>query len=326
MTDIEPGRSHSLNATAEACSLPGGSDMPGTVVQWTATGSDGETSAAEDSLPDFGATLEALVQSIPDEGTTVEPGQQIELRGMAVVVPPALGISKLSLRAGDQLIQEVANVSETSSPVACDYGRYGALNRTHYIVPENPPAIIRICAHAEGFDGTVSDHCIEFYTGEVWKGTATITSTAVYPEGGGTCRDGWALEFTFAASPEGTIDGQGTADLTSGPTCPFPIDDVPSAGHVEYQVLGEKTAGGFSLRFALAAPGFSNGATLAGFFSIFDVPASPAGGPPVAVAVSGTNGTGQGTWQYLSEVPPPAKYSANGTITLECVASCEPAS
>ena len=159
-----------------------------------------------------------------------------------------------------------------------------------------------------------------------WKGTAVVTSTAVYPQGGGTCRDGWKLDFAFTESAEGTIDGQGTAELTSGPTCPFPINDVPSAAHVEYQVLGEKTAGGFSIRFALAAPGFSNGATLAGFFSIFDVPASPSGGPPVAIAVSGTSGTGEGTWQYLSEVPPPAVYSAEGTLQVTCVASCPPAS
>ncbi len=159
--------------------------------------------------------------------------------------------------------------------------------------------------------------------GESWKGTANVTSSAVYPEGGGTCRDGWELEFTFVASPEGTIDGQGTAELTSGPTCPFPINDVPSVAHVEYQVLGEETSGGFSLRFALATSGFAYGATLAGFFSIFSVPASPSGGPPVAVAVSGTSGTGQGMWQFQSGTPP-ATYSANGTITLECV-SCEEA-
>jgi hypothetical protein len=158
--------------------------------------------------------------------------------------------------------------------------------------------------------------------GESWEGTATIASSAVYPEGSATCEDGWELEFTFGATAEGTIDGQGTGELTTPPTCSFPINDVPTVAHVEYQVLGEETAGGFSLRFALATSGFPNaGATLAGFFSIFSVPASPSGGPPVSVAVSGTSGTGQGAWQYESGNPP-ATYSANGTIRIECV-TCE---
>ena len=159
--------------------------------------------------------------------------------------------------------------------------------------------------------------------GESWQGTADLTSLVVYPGPDATCQDGWVLEFTFVASAEGTIEGQGTGDLTTPPTCSFPINDVPSIAHVEYQVLGEETAGGFSIRFALATSGFTQGATLAGFFSIFSVPASPTGGPPVSVAVSGTSGTGEGAWQYGSGNPP-ATYSANGTITIECV-TCEAA-
>lgn len=158
--------------------------------------------------------------------------------------------------------------------------------------------------------------------GESWRGTASITSSAAYPEGD-TCQDGWELQFTFVASADGTIEGQGTAVLTTPPTCTFPINDVPSFADVEYQVLGYSGAGGFSLRFALATSGFSadEGGSLGGFSSIFSVPASPSGGPPVSVAVSGTSGTGRGAWQYETT----ATYSANGTIMIECVASCEPA-
>jgi hypothetical protein len=157
---------------------------------------------------------------------------------------------------------------------------------------------------------------------QCWKGTATIASSAVYPEGGGACQDGWGLEFTFVAPAEGTIDGQGTAELTSGPTCPFPVG--PSLQHYGYQVLGEETAGGFSIRFALENFGPAGGAEYAGFTSMFGNPGLPSGGPPVAVAVSGTTGTGQGEWRFRSGNPP-ATYSANGTITIECVASCDEA-
>jgi hypothetical protein len=157
---------------------------------------------------------------------------------------------------------------------------------------------------------------------QCWEGTANIASSAVYPEGSATCEDGWELEFTFVASTEGTIDGQGTAELTSGPTCPFPIG--PSLEHHEYRVLGEETAGGFSIRFALGNFGPAGGAEYAGFSSMFGNPAPPSGGSPVSVAVSGTSGTGEGRWQFESGNPP-ATYSANGTITIECVASCEEA-
>lgn len=155
--------------------------------------------------------------------------------------------------------------------------------------------------------------------GESWEGTAEVTSLVVYPGPDATCQDGWDLEFTFVASVDGTIDGVGTADLTTPPTCSFPINDVPTVAHVEYQVLGEASAGGFVLRFALATSGLPNaGATLAGFFSIFSVPASPTGGPPVGITVSGTSGTGQGAWLFESGNPP-AAYSANGTILIDCV-------
>lgn len=153
--------------------------------------------------------------------------------------------------------------------------------------------------------------------GESWKGTANVTSSAVWPDAG-TCRDGWALEFTFGVGSDGTIDGQGTGGLTSAPTCPFPIT-IPSWDHVEIQVLGEETAGGFSLRFALVSFEPADGATYAGFHSMFGGGSLPLVGSPVVVAVSGTSGTGQGMWQIEASAS-----SANGTITIECV-TCEEA-
>lgn len=191
-----------------------------------------------------------------------------------------------------------------------------------YTVPEDAPPEIRLMVEAFDFAEKRGSFGLSYFTGEVWKGTANVTSSVVVYTGGGTCRDGWELEFTFVASAEGTIDGQGTAELTSAPTCPFPITS-PSWNHVEYQVLGEETAGGFSLPFALGAWEPADGANWAGFSSMFGLPALPSGGLPVAVAVWGTSGTGQGVWQFQSGTPS-ATYSANGTITLECV-NCEEA-
>jgi hypothetical protein len=145
--------------------------------------------------------------------------------------------------------------------------------------------------------------------GESWKGTANVTSAAVWP-GAGTCRDGWELEFTFGVGSDGTIAGQGTGELTSAPTCPFPITS-PSWDHVEIQVLGEETASGFSLRFALVSFEPADGATYAGFVSMFGGGTLPLVGSPVVVAVTGTSGTGQGVWQIES-----AAESASGTVEV----------
>jgi hypothetical protein len=110
--------------------------------------------------------------------------------------------------------------------------------------------------------------------------------------------------------PDGTIAGQGTGELTSAPTCPFPITS-PSWDHVEIQVLGEETASGFSLRFALVSFEPADGATYAGFVSMFGGGTLPLVGSPVVVAVTGTSGTGQGVWQIES-----AAESASGTVEV----------
>lgn len=148
-----------------------------------------------------------------------------------------------------------------------------------------------------------------------WEGTASITTSSVNPEA--SCQDGWDLKFTFGVSAEGTIDGQGTAELASTPTCSFPIDPVPWIDHHEYQVFGEETANGFSIRFSGVRKTPANGTEVGGMPSIY----AEAGAQPVEIAVSGNSGTGQGMWQFQSGV---ATLTANGTITLECVTCEEP--
>jgi hypothetical protein len=150
---------------------------------------------------------------------------------------------------------------------------------------------------------------------ECWKGTANVATSSANPLA--SCQDGWELEFTFGVSAEGTIDGQGTAVLTSTPTCNFPIDPVPFIDRHEYQVSGEETAGGFSIRFSGVRKTPANGTEVGGLPSIY----AEAGAQPIEIAVSGNTGTVQGMWRYQSGV---ATLTANGTITLECVTCEEP--
>ena len=180
--------------------------------------------------------------------------------------------------------------------------------------------MIELCATGVGFDGTKSKDCINYYTGDVWKGAAKVSSYVNYPEGSATCKDSWAIKFAFSASDEGTIEGQGTAELTSGPTCTFPVG--PAVQHVEYLVKGEKTTDGFSVRFELGTWQPDSGEAFYG-----GVAAMWSGYPgcsaPVEVTVSGNSGTGEGAWKCQSGNPP-ATYGANGTFELTCVSCKEP--
>lgn len=317
----------------DPCVHPGGSDLPGTKATFDTTLYEGNTVAASNT--DF-TTLGPdttkpgiTINSEPRAGSRVEPGDEILLDATAQENRNGpswqTGVQTFQLTAtpGGQVGEP--QQAPSRRPQSCDRKQWSLATQGTYEVPADAPPIIEICGIAEDFAGNIQTTCNKYYAGETWKGTANITSSAVYPDGS-TCRDGWKLEFTFGVSPEGTIEGQGTAELTSGPTCPFPII-VPSFEQLEYQVLGEETAGGFSLRFAQAHFELAPGATNAGFFSMFqfdNTGQSPSGGPPVFVAVSGTSGTGQGMWQFQSGITPQATYSANGTITIECV-TCEEA-
>jgi hypothetical protein len=150
--------------------------------------------------------------------------------------------------------------------------------------------------------------------GEVWEGSAPNIATSTRYSVQASCQDSWELEFTFVVSAEGTIEGQGTAGLTSTPTCNFPIDPVPFINRHEYRLSGEETADGFSIRFGpLLSKEPADGTEVGGLPSIY------ADGGPVEIAVSGNSGTGEGSWRFQSGL---ATLTANGTVTVECV-GCE---
>ncbi len=201
-----PSRIPQLEGRVDLCELPGGSDLPGTVVRWTATGSDGTTASDAFTVPDFGEALMVDMGSVPEPGH-VDPGQRIALRAMAIVPPTSLGIQELVITVNGETLQRVGNLSETSSPEPCDDGRLGAVKFTHYDVPQDAPSEIEICAHAVGFDGTEAEHCIKFFTGEVWDGTVNSIVTTEGP--GGPCGNRIPVQGTarFVVAGDGSVTG-----------------------------------------------------------------------------------------------------------------------
>jgi hypothetical protein len=206
-----PGPLPHLYGGTDVCELPGGSDLPGTVVNWTATGSEGASGSDTFTLPDLGGSLAAEVASVPEPGH-VDPGQRISLRGMAIAMPTSLGVRELTLTVNDEVLERVGNASETTSPEPCDDGRFGAITYTHYDVPQGSPPTIEICARAVGFDGTEAEHCITFFAGEAWDGTV---SSIVTTEGGGAGPCGNPIEITGTAHLVVAGDGSvtGTYDV-----------------------------------------------------------------------------------------------------------------
>ncbi|MGH2692747.1 MAG: hypothetical protein ACRDHM_09625, partial [Actinomycetota bacterium] len=176
-----------LNGATDVCELPGGSDLPGTAVNFGATGSEGATKTTDYTLPDLGEALIAAAESRPAAGSSVDPGQQIDFHAIGMVMMPALGIEKLSLYVDGVLLESVGNYSGSAQPVSCDPGRLIAnlVAIDKYRVPDDPPLVIEACAEVLGFDGNKNRDCIEFYTGEVWEGTVDSTVSLVGLSRGG---------------------------------------------------------------------------------------------------------------------------------------------
>lgn len=315
LAQIDPDTLPGLRASADVCELPGGSDLPGAVVRWTATGSDGATASDTFTIPDFGETLQALVQSVPDPGP-VEQGQRIALRGMAVVMPTALGVQRLTLLVNGEPIREVGNVSETASPEACDDGRLGAITYTHYDVPEDPPSLIEICAHAVGFDGTEADHCIQFFTGQTWEAHGDLTSTVVYPKGSATCSDAVGFDATFAIGDDGAVSGTATATHVRETTCTFGTEGQQWET-ATMDVTGQREGDVITLILSPPEHHPINGIEFGGFLAALAL----SGGTGLTLTVTGT--TASGPFDLSEESGnPPATYSFTGSVEATCRAAC----
>jgi hypothetical protein len=209
--DLEASH-NALYGQVGVCSLSGGTDMPGTVVHFEATGS---ANGSEDfTLPDLGEVLFADLEGIPEGGSHVEPGDRIAIHAVAFVMLPALGVKTLYVDDGNDLLESVGNLSGSDQPVACDPRRMKAELITEYTVPADAPPVIELCATGVGFDGAESKNCIRYYTGEVWEGTANTTGTYLPPSPPGSCGDPVLLTATvrLVVAEDGSVTG--TFDVT----------------------------------------------------------------------------------------------------------------
>jgi hypothetical protein len=125
-------------------------------------------------------------------------------------------------------------------PIACDKSRLTKTLTTHYTVPQNPPAVITLTAHATDFAGnTATPLPASFPTGNAWTGTQH--STAHTPGTASTCPATTVEDNTFSltVAANGTVQGTITKHIT-----------VTTCGPAEHQVssyplFGQLTGGVF---------------------------------------------------------------------------------
>ncbi|HUG75110.1 MAG TPA: hypothetical protein VMM81_05495 [Acidimicrobiia bacterium] len=226
-------------ARFDSCLLASGeSDMPGTeihVVAWLA-GREAESKAGQTQIPDFYPdNFVLMVKSHPAPGSTVEPGDEITIRALAMeVMLLGPGIRSIRVEGPEGVLAD-----EVFDTPDCDLRRHVAAlaagtaaegwegrrrDEVTYIVPEDPPPVIVIRVFAEDAWGRrvllidPPGGEIMFITEDIehWSGTFVSVIT------GGGCSGSaeGAVRLTVEGGQvTGSIDGTeaGSCDTALGP-------------------------------------------------------------------------------------------------------------
>jgi hypothetical protein len=308
VSEDENGQDSSPNV--DVCDLSGGSDMPGTVVHFEARLDEGSTATSELTLGDKGPGVVAGLNSNPESGARVEPGQTIGLKAIGMLLAPAQGIERLRLLAQGQEIGTAGNASGSTEPIPCDPGRFFAELDGEYTVPDPAPPVIEICAVATTFDGYEREDCAQFFTGQAWTGTMQLNLFKDYlAEQSGlpaqTCADAWDVRITFTVGEDDALSGTASARLTGGPECTFEIPG--NARRAEFAVSGRAFPDRFELTFAptsIDPPGDFAG--LQGALAV-----------PLTITRIGTD-RAEGQISIATTEAGPFPVQGEGTVALSC--------
>jgi hypothetical protein len=234
----------------DPCVHPGGSDLPGTVVEFNVSNGMG----ADDifSVVDIATKLgpdttkpEITLSSEPRPGSRVEPGDEISVTATAKESRPGAtwqtGVRsfQLTARPGGSVGDEAVAESRLPKPCASKQWTLGANGTLE--VPEGA-STVELCGIAEDFAGNVQTQCVTYSTGEdeVWKGTwnggvrvLPPCTPAVWPQVG-------TISFTVAAN--GAVTGE--ASFTNHVGVCGGVD-VPQDVPASVRFTGRRTGGGF---------------------------------------------------------------------------------
>jgi hypothetical protein len=229
----ESGRSTLLRGSfyVQYCSLPGGSDLPGADFRYKLVVNKPAhyEFPFQYTLPDDKTPPVLSVGSTPPHGSKVHPGEVIKVHITATEPTdrgPQEGIQDIQLLGPAGLVD---SAQYGNHPKACDVSRLTKTFTTTYTVPNNPPPVIRLTAVAHDFANNESATLsADFYTGDVWTGTAHIVTHITYPPALHECQATEVDDYTFnlVVGAKGAVHGTDTklAKVTScGPTTTFSL-------------------------------------------------------------------------------------------------------
>lgn len=234
-------------AGGNLCDIPGGTDMPGAVVRFTATTEDGNSATAEKTLQDMGAAGPVvMIESAPAAGSRVGPGDTIRLAVVAAEPTPSRGMERVELFEGERLLAEAGNGAGVDEPVPCARNREYAGLAHEYRVPDDPPPLVTLHAIGTDFDGRRASGSVSFPTveGEVWEGD--VSGEGVVD--GGTYRCPALVEgtVTLLVRSDSTVAGRSDVRFRPGGEC-------AAAGTVPYG--GDSTGTVTDDAFEICLPG-----------------------------------------------------------------------
>jgi hypothetical protein len=209
---------HSLHYLLDPCSLPGGTDLPGTSITVTAfplgyetnVETDTRTLGADTSLPILD------VKKSVQPGQRVNPGEEIAFTVTAEELTSEgswqTGISLMQLTGPGDTPEPWSNPDP--EPQAC-----GSKTRIHtetftYTVPASPLAEFELCVIVQDFAGNPAKNCGTYYTSSQLKGklSSTVTTSLLGGQNIGTDVAQGIADLTLILKPDGTLTGTAVYD------------------------------------------------------------------------------------------------------------------
>jgi hypothetical protein len=187
------------------------------------------------------------VTSNPPKGTRVKAGDKIQV---TIIASERYADGHKSSPTGVQSIQVTANDGLVDSK---DYGKppqacVRQTLETNYTVPSNPPPVVHLRAIAEDGIGHQGIEEADFPTGDKWEGTWHVTGIHDSQRygSGGKVRHQETLDATFAfyVSGDGTISGEGRANVDNPPGAADDCTTAMSPAHfdVPVRITGKRSA------------------------------------------------------------------------------------
>jgi hypothetical protein len=245
--NLETAAGHTTRAVADVnlCSLPGGTNAPGTVVRVVAeqVGHPQTTMHTEFTLEDSGG-MQIEMTGSPHVGSKVSGGQTIAAGMLIGAVPPAYPLSHIDIYSNTDPTPR--RIEMGAQPVCAENTALRVFAK-EFRVPTNPPPFYTVTATLYDTHGKSATATASWPTGNEWTGSIRLngmvtdgcTETVVQNQ---------TLDLVVGAkgTVRGTETGTYEADFTAcgGPETSNPID---------YPVSGQLTKSQFDLTLYMGA-------------------------------------------------------------------------